>query len=52
MSAPDGVLEVGNAHNAGRQLGFSIFFKTPTNAVVDGTDKLNTGSFAAEHSID
>ena len=42
MSAPDGVLAVGNPWSIfSRQLGFSIFFQTPANTVVDKTDKLN-----------
>jgi len=34
-------LAVGNPWSLSRQLGFSILFQTPTNAVVDKTDKLN-----------
>ena len=41
MSAPDGVLEVGNVYSLSRQLGFSIFFQTPANTVVDKIDKFN-----------
>uniref|UniRef100_A0A7S2HBI7 Uncharacterized protein n=1 Tax=Haptolina brevifila TaxID=156173 RepID=A0A7S2HBI7_9EUKA len=41
MSAPDGVLKLGNTWSPSRQLGFSIFFQTPTDAVIDKTDKLN-----------
>jgi len=40
MPAPDGVLSPGS-FSISRQLGFSVLFQTPANAVVDKTDKLN-----------